>query len=162
MATFDAPANGEYTITIATEGARVIVAPSFTAFGRSVAWAAAIGLGALLGLIGLILLIIGLVRRSSSKKAVAQATGAYGATAYQQSVAAPQPTAYQQPVAQPPVADGPVVPVAPEAVVPQPVAPPVAPQPVAPVSPPAGWYPDPGRPGGQRYWDGAAWTEHTA
>jgi len=26
--------------------------------------------------------------------------------------------------------------------------------------PPAGWYPDPGRPGAQRYWDGTTWTEH--
>jgi hypothetical protein len=25
---------------------------------------------------------------------------------------------------------------------------------------PAGWYPDPAGPGGQRYFDGAAWTEH--
>jgi hypothetical protein len=24
--------------------------------------------------------------------------------------------------------------------------------------PPAGWYPDPSNPGGQRYWDGTAWT----
>jgi hypothetical protein len=27
---------------------------------------------------------------------------------------------------------------------------------------PAGWYPEPGRPGSQRYWDGDRWTEHRA
>jgi hypothetical protein len=27
---------------------------------------------------------------------------------------------------------------------------------------PAGWYPDPDGTGGQRYWDGTAWTEHQA
>jgi hypothetical protein len=29
-------------------------------------------------------------------------------------------------------------------------------------SPPAGWYPNPGPEGGQRYWDGGQWTEHHA
>lgn len=29
-------------------------------------------------------------------------------------------------------------------------------------TPPAGWYPDPQDSTRQRYWDGAAWTEHTA
>lgn len=28
--------------------------------------------------------------------------------------------------------------------------------------PPAGWYPDTTQPGQQRYWDGTAWTAHTA
>lgn len=29
-------------------------------------------------------------------------------------------------------------------------------------TPPAGWYPDPQDANRQRYWDGTAWTEHTA
>ncbi|WP_440712091.1 DUF2510 domain-containing protein [Gordonia sp. FQ] len=41
-----------------------------------------------------------------------------------------------------------------------------APPAAAPVPPPpavpAGWYPDPNGAPLQRYWDGAAWTEHTA
>lgn len=32
--------------------------------------------------------------------------------------------------------------------------------PPPPSQTPAGWYSDPHTPGGQRYWDGSAWTEH--
>jgi hypothetical protein len=164
VATFDAPASGSYEIAIASEGAEVLIAPSLSAFGRSFAWIAAIGLGGLLALLGLVLLIVGLVRRSSSKKAApaAYAGSTYGQQGYQQPTAYQQ--TYQQPTA-PPVAADPFASPAGDPAPPvasQPAAPPVAPEPVPPVSPPAGWYPDPGRPGGQRYWDGTAWTEHTA
>lgn len=57
--------------------------------------------------------------------------------------------------------------VAPATASPLPVSPTPAAQPSAtpppppPSAVPAGWYPDPSA-GVQRYWDGAAWTEHTA
>jgi hypothetical protein len=34
--------------------------------------------------------------------------------------------------------------------------------PQQPQAQPAGWYPDPQGQAGQRYWDGASWTEHTS
>lgn len=53
---------------------------------------------------------------------------------------------------------GGVAQVAPAGAVPQ-----VAPaQPAAQPATPAGWYPDPNGGGGQRYWDGSAWTGHVS
>ncbi|MFN8167530.1 MAG: DUF2510 domain-containing protein [Candidatus Nanopelagicales bacterium] len=208
VATFDAPTTGSYQVSITTEGAQVLVAPSLTSFGRSFAWIGAIGLGGLLALLGLILLIVGIVRRSSSKKRAAYAAGAPVAPSYPGQYVAPAAaaTAVAAPVAPAPAEPAPqsfapvtpaeaaapveaaaaaaaapevqsfapVTPAEPAAVAPDAAAPaapvepvaapaaPAAPAPPAAALPPAGWYPDPGRPGGQRYWDGAQWTEHTA
>jgi hypothetical protein len=144
VASFDTTVSGSYEVAVATEGATVVLAPGFSAFGKSLAWLALIGLGALLGFIGIILLIIGAIRRSSSRKVQ---------PAYPPQQAFPA-------AGYPPSAGDPTE------VFPAAAAAPVAPQPVvapaAAATPPAGWYADPNRPGGQRYWDGTAWTEHIA
>lgn len=44
---------------------------------------------------------------------------------------------------------------------PEPTHPPTQ-APPAPVGPPAGWYPAPDGSGNQQWWDGTAWTQHTA
>jgi len=121
VATFDPPASGPYVVTVKTEGATVIVAPSLTAVAKALPWLALIGLGALVALAGLITFIVGIVRRSS-KPAVA---AGYPAAGY-----APVPT-------------------------PSPSSRPTG-------LPAPGWYPDPERPGGQRYWNGTGWTESRA
>jgi hypothetical protein len=118
VATFDPPVSGQYVVSVKTDGATVIVAPSLTAVAKALPWLALIGLGALLALAGLIVFIVGIVRRSS-KPAVA---AGYPAAGY-----APVPT-------------------------PSPAARPTG-------LPAPGWYPDPERPGGQRYWNGTGWTE---
>jgi hypothetical protein len=168
LVTFTAPTSGQYKIDVAGSGGKVLVAPDVLAIGKSFALAAFIPVGILVGLLGLVLLIVGLVRRSSSKRALAQpgyATGpgyAGGAGYAGPGYVASAPTAAPvQPVAptQPPAAPGATLP-PPSAPLPPPVAP--LPPPAAATQMPAGWYPDTQRPGGQRYWDGTAWTEHRA
>jgi hypothetical protein len=144
VATFDAPTTGSYVVSIATEGSTVIVAPSFTAIAQALPWLGMMGFGGLLALIGIVLLIVGLVRRSA-KPAVA---ATYPASGYpvqsyppptDPAQTYPEPTAQQPPAYQAPAPD---------------------PQPTG--LPAAGWYPDPERPGGQRYWNGSGWTENRA
>ena len=102
---------------------------------RSVVWALGIALGALLVLAGLIMLIVGIVRRSKAKQRALAAT--YGSTP------GLPPTYPQSTVAVPTGA-------------PSTVAVPGA----APTSPPA-WHPDPHGQHRLRYWDGSTWTDHT-
>ena len=150
--------SGTHTIDVATEGTTFMVGPSLGSFiGLGLA-GLAIVFAVLLGIAGVIVLIIGLVRRASSKPAAVGYGYPAGGVAAQPYVApgqTPQPQIFEQPAseqapAQPFVTPAPVEPVAP-----------AAPAPAAAL-PPAGWYPDPGRPGGQRYWDGQQWTEHQA
>jgi hypothetical protein len=120
VATFEPPTTGRYVVSIATEGSTVIVAPSITALAKALPWLGLIGFGGLLALAGIIVLVVGLVRRGSKP-----------------AVAAAYPTAgYPAPAPRP------------------------APMPAGLPAP--GWYPDPERPGGQRYWNGTGWTENRA
>ena len=158
VASFSAPITGQYTTTVGVPGAIFVVGPGLSAIGQVVVWGLLIGLATILGIIGLVVLIVGLVRRSSSKpKAVAYGYPAAGAAApgygtpaqpYVAPGQTPQPQIFEQ------------APGEQQFATPAPADP--TPPPAAAALPPAGWYPDPGRPGGQRYWDGQQWTEHQA
>ena len=75
VATFDPPTTGSYTIAVATKGSVVAVAPALSTAAKGVAWIVAVVLGGFVALIGLILIIIGAVRRSSSRNTQQDAFG---------------------------------------------------------------------------------------
>jgi hypothetical protein len=79
VATFDPPTTGSYTIAVATNGPVVAVAPALSTAAKGVAWIVAVILGSVVALIGLILIIIGAVRRSSSRNNRQDAFGAAAA-----------------------------------------------------------------------------------
>ncbi len=61
---------GTYTVTVHTSGASVIVAPSFTtAAQENLGWIIGIFVSGILAVVGLVLLIVGIVRRSRAKRA---------------------------------------------------------------------------------------------
>jgi hypothetical protein len=142
-AAFDVTAAGSYQIVIeASAPTRVVVAPAvFSAFARSAGAVVVIVVGALVGLVGLVLLVIGLVRRRRRPAPVGPG-GPWSPGGF--SAPAPLPADFGRAPAAPPLA------------APPPPAPPVA------LDPPAGWYPEAGRLGGVRYWDGRDWTDHRA
>jgi hypothetical protein len=149
VATFEAPQAGTYLIESAPAnagdiGGTFFVARSFVgSFTDRAWWGLGVAPGGLLVVVGVILLAVGLTQRRKARQALAPAYPAYPAGGY---YAQPTPGgSYGQP--------------APSGFYGQPAASP-APAPTAAAAPP-GWYPDPGRPGGRRYWDGTRWTDHT-
>lgn len=149
VASFTAPISGIYATVVEPAGELFVVGPGLSALTGLAVWGLVIGIATILGIIGLIVLIVGLVRRSSSKPKPVYGYPAAGAAPvaqpYVAPVQTPQPQIFEQPTTVEPT---------------QPYVPPT-PAP-AQAMPPAGWYPDPSRPGGQRYWDGGQWTEHQA
>ena len=128
---------GDYTIAVHPRfPIEFIISRSLgDTFKTSAPWIGTGALGGLIFILGLVLLIVGMVRRSrANRPAFAGAAGgppgagygAAGAPAYATWPPRPQPTQVQaQPIPVP------------------------------------GWYTDPGQPNRLRYWDGNQWTDHT-
>lgn len=68
VAVFTPPATGSYTIAVAGNGTVVAMAPALSTAAKGFAWIVAVIVGGLFAVVGLILLIIGAVRRSSSRR----------------------------------------------------------------------------------------------
>jgi hypothetical protein len=92
---FDIPASGDYTVDIQPDGAgfpEVIVARSLGGAVRAAAkWIVLFVIGALAAAVGVVLLIVGIVRRNRASRPSAQFVPAYGAAP---GYAAPPPPAW--------------------------------------------------------------------
>jgi hypothetical protein len=143
VASFDVKSEGGYRITVATsESGHVILAkPPFADLGRSLKWILGAVTGAIVFVIGLVLLILDLDRR---RRTTGPSTPAYSSAG---------------PWGGPP-------PLSPEAN--QPAAPdhlwfaPIVNPGTSAGSAVPGWHPDPSGRNEYRYWNGAAWTEHVS
>ncbi|MCZ3388636.1 MAG: DUF2510 domain-containing protein [Actinomycetia bacterium] len=133
---------GVHRIKVLGNGQRIIVAPSIAgSFGSALAWLGLVGIGALVSVIGLVLLIVGFVR---GRRPAGVAVAAGGAAA---------------PVADPWNAPGVVAAPAPALpAVASPVETPVA----TPAVAPPGWFPDPKGEARLRWWDGGQWTDNVS
>ena len=145
---FEGPRAGRYVLRFDNaQRTRVIVQhPLGDLVVDNIGWLLAIVVGGLIGVAGVIMLIVGIVRRSKDKGTRAMLPmGGVGGPGMAPGVAPA----------------GIVVPAAPTAAAPTPaVAAPVVPAP--PSLPAAAWFPDPHGQHRLRYWDGQAWTDHTS
>jgi Protein of unknown function (DUF2510) len=131
---------GQYRVHVGGEpGTPYLLSKSFGDVVKHAAlWFVVMGFGILIGIIGVVLLIVGIVRRRNRRYPSMQG-GGYQVASFGGSGIPPAPGQPGQPG--------------------QPVGQPVA-QPAA-NQPPAAWYPDPSIAGSSRWWDGTRWTDQT-
>ncbi len=93
VAAFDAGSAGDYRITISSDSpGQVIIGPGLgSSFARAFGWLLAVGLGALVGLVGLVLLIVGIVKRSRKPRLAPAVAGGFGTGAVAPPTAAVAP-----------------------------------------------------------------------
>ena len=134
---FNARRSGKYRLHFSgsTPGTVMIQRPIGDVARRSAVWFLGIALGGLVVLAGIIMFIVGIVRRSKAKQLAIAST--YGTNPGYPPTAAPSTVAVPM------------------------NAPTTAPVPVAAPTSPAAWHPDPHGQHRLRYWDGSMWTEHT-